>query len=256
MTTPLASESIGTGRRLVLCHGFTQNRACWGPFADDLARDHEVVLIDAPGHGDSGHDEADLDDSAALVGDVGGRAIYVGYSMGGRTALHLALARPALVEGLVLIGATAGLDSEAERQARRSADEALAARLLDEGIETFIDRWLAGPLFAELSPAVAARAVRLRNRPEGLAASLRSVGTGSQRSLWPLLAGLRMPVSVVAGQSDDKFRVLANRLVDSIGPNATAEFIDGGHAVHLVSPAASASAVRRLVQRVEVDTEG
>ncbi len=256
MTTPLASESIGTGRRLVLCHGFTQNRGCWGPFADDLARDHHVVLVDAPGHGDSGHDDADLDHSAALLGAVGGRAVYVGYSMGGRMALHLALAQPHLVEGLVLIGATAGLESENERHERRAADEALAVRLLDEGLEAFIDRWLAGPLFADLTPVVAARAARLRNRPEGLAASLRNVGTGSQRSLWPLLAGLGMPVSALAGTSDAKFSALADRLVERIGPNATAEFIDGGHAVHLVSPEAAAAAVRRLVQRVEVDIEG
>ena len=242
MTTPLASESIGTGGRLVLCHGFTQNRGCWGPFADDLARDHEVVLVDAPGHGDSGHDDADLDDSADLLGAVGGRAVYVGYSMGGRMALHLALAQRHLVEGLVLIGATAGLDSENERHERRAADEALAVRLLDEGLEAFIDRWLAGPLFADLTPTIAARPARLRNRPEGLAASLRNVGTGSQRSLWPLLTGLGMPVLALAGTSDAKFSALANRLVECIGPNATAEFIDGGHAVHLVSPEAAAAA--------------
>lgn len=253
MNRPLASESLGSGRRLVLCHGFTQNRSCWGPFADDLERDHEVVLIDAPGHGESGHDGADLDASAALLGDVGGQAIYIGYSMGGRMALHLALDRPDLVEGLVLIGATAGLDSEAERQQRQSADEALAARLLDEGLEAFIDSWLAGPLFADLPPDVAARSARLLNRPEGLASSLRSVGTGRQRSLWSLLGILQMPVLALAGRSDAKFSALAQRLVDSIGPAASVEIIDGSHAVHLASPEASAAAVRRLVQRVDAE---
>lgn len=253
MTTPLASESLGTGRRLVLCHGFTQNRACWGPFAEDLARDHEVVLIDAPGHGESHHDGADLDESAALLGEVGGRAIYIGYSMGGRMALHLALARSDLVEGLVLIGATAGLDNETERQERRTSDEALATRLLDDGLEAFIDSWLASSLFADLSPDVAARSARLRNRPEGLAASLRNVGTGSQRSLWSLLGTLPMPVLALAGRSDVKFSALAQRLVDSIGPAASAEIIDGSHAVHLASPEVTAAAVRRFVQRVDVD---
>ncbi len=162
-------------------------------------------------------------------------------------------ARSDLVEGLVLIGATAGLDNETERQERRTSDEALATRLLDEGLEAFIDSWLASSLFADLSPDVAARSARLRNRPEGLAASLRKVGTGSQRSLWSLLGTLHMPVLALAGRSDVKFSALAQRLVDTIGPAASAEIIDGSHAVHLASPEVTAAAVRRFVQRVDVD---
>ena len=83
---------------VVLVHGFTQTGRCWGPFADDLARDHRLVLVDAPGHGGSARVEADLPTAAELIGAVGGPGTYLGYSMGGRMALHLALARPDLVE--------------------------------------------------------------------------------------------------------------------------------------------------------------
>ncbi|MTA77686.1 MAG: alpha/beta fold hydrolase, partial [Actinobacteria bacterium] len=87
-----------------MLHGFTQTSDCWGPIAADLSADHELVLIDAPGHGGSRDAPADLDESARFSGAAGGRGTYLGYSMGGRTALHLALARPDLVERLILIG--------------------------------------------------------------------------------------------------------------------------------------------------------
>ena len=107
----LHAERSGAGApRLVLVHGFTQTGRSWSTIAADLARDHEVVLVDAPGHGGSGAVDADLPAGAALLGQAGGRGVYVGYSMGGRLALHLALAEPALVDGLVLLGATAGID--------------------------------------------------------------------------------------------------------------------------------------------------
>ena len=56
----LHADVEGRGPRIVLVHGFTQNRNCWGRVASGLARDHEIVRVDAPGHGDSSHVRADL----------------------------------------------------------------------------------------------------------------------------------------------------------------------------------------------------
>ena len=179
--------AAGGGRRLILAHGFTQNARCWGPFAEHLAVDHDLTLVDAPGHGRSGHDEADLWTAARLLTEVGGPGVYVGYSMGGRTALHAALAHPEVVRGLVLIGATPGLPGEDERAQRRRADDELASRLLDIGLPAFLDRWLSQPLFAGLDAEAAALPARLTNRPDGLAASLRRCGTGNQEPLWDRL---------------------------------------------------------------------
>ena len=274
----LHTETIGSGPRIVLVHGFTQNGRCWEPLASLLAASHEVILVDAPGHGLSGHDDADLSEAGQLIleaGSGGGPssepvpATYVGYSMGARMLLYAALnvgaprigsgsdsvavsaigpgadlvAGPGdgllgdgLIERLVLIGATAGLDSEVERVARREADEELAAVLEVEGLESFLDRWLAMPMFAGLSAESAAREERMSNRAEGLASSLRHCGTGTQKSLWGRLSGLSMPVSVAVGAGDQKFGPLASRLVSAIGSNATKVEIPGGHAVHLESP--------------------
>jgi 2-succinyl-6-hydroxy-2,4-cyclohexadiene-1-carboxylate synthase len=243
-------EGAGTddpsAERVVLVHGFTQTLRCWGPLADDLGRDHRLVLVDAPGHGGSSSVRADLAAGATLLGDAAGPATYVGYSMGGRLALHLALARPELVHRLVLIGATGGIDDEQDRAARRAADERLAAHLEQVGVSTFVDEWLAQPLFAGLSPTAAARDERLVNTAAGLASSLRLAGTGTQEPLWDRLSAIDVPVLVMAGVDDPKFSVLAGRLARSIGPGATVALVPrAGHSAPFENPADTASIIRR-----------
>jgi 2-succinyl-6-hydroxy-2,4-cyclohexadiene-1-carboxylate synthase len=241
----LWSERSGAGSRLVLVHGFTQTRRCWGPLADDLARDHEVVRVDAPGHGRSADVAAGLRTGARLIADEGGPATYIGYSMGGRYCLHLALGMPELVRGLVLIGATGGIDDPDERGERQSQDDAMARRLEREVLEPFLDAWLAQPLFAGLTAEQQQRAERLENTVDGLAASLRIAGTGAQDPLWDRLHGLEMPVLVVAGEADEKFTVLGRRLVSSIGSNASLSLVPGaGHAAHLEDPAGFLAVLR------------
>jgi 2-succinyl-6-hydroxy-2,4-cyclohexadiene-1-carboxylate synthase len=235
--------------RLVMVHGFTQTSRCWGSFGEDLARHHELVAVDAPGHGGSDLVRADLDDGAELVGRAGGRATYLGYSMGGRLALHLALARPELVERLVLIGATAGIDDPDERTARRRADEALADRLERVGVPAFLDAWLDQPLFAGLTPEAAHLEQRLANTAAGLASSLRLAGTGTQRPSWDELPRLTMPVLLLAGVDDPKFAALAGRMARGIGPGATVALVPrAGHSVHLENPADTASIVERWLR--------
>lgn len=229
----------------MLVHGFTQTGASWHRIAADLGRDHEVVALDAPGHGAATAVRTGLVYGALHLGRAGGRATYVGYSMGGRLALHLALARPDLVERLVLVGATAGIEDPAARAARHDADEALAADLERDGVDAFLARWLAQPLFAGLPHDPVERAARATNSTEGLAAALRGMGTGTQAPLWHRLGELTMPTLVLAGERDEKFAGLAARLGEAIGPSATVALVpDAGHAAHLERPEAFTSIVR------------
>src|SRR5690606_35878116 len=122
------------------------------------------------------------------VTSVGGRASYVGYSMGGRLVLQAALSRPELVERLVLIGATPGIEDAGERAERRARDDELAAHVVEVGVDAFIDEWVAQPMFAGLPVDSDCDAARRANTAEGLAASLRGCGTGAQPSLWGRLA--------------------------------------------------------------------
>jgi 2-succinyl-6-hydroxy-2,4-cyclohexadiene-1-carboxylate synthase len=200
-----------------------------------------MVTLDAPGHGatDPRHDNDDLWACGRRALELGGSGAYVGYSMGGRTALHAALLDDASKIGaLVIIGATGGLDTEAERKQRRAADEQLARDLERDGLEAFLDRWLAQPLFAGIAAEDAARAERLTNRVGGLAASLRRCGTGAQEPLWERLHTIDIPVLVIAGERDAKFTALGQRLVDCIGSNAELALIpSAGHAAHTEQPA-------------------
>jgi 2-succinyl-6-hydroxy-2,4-cyclohexadiene-1-carboxylate synthase len=233
----------GSGPTVGLIHGFTQSGASWAPVAAHLADRWRLVAVDAPGHGRASEVGADLWDAAALVGATVGRAAYVGYSMGGRVALHLALARPDTVEALVLVSATAGIDDGEERAARRASDEALAARVEAEGLEAFVTWWLDLPLFATLPPAAAALESRLGGSPGGLASSLRRAGTGTQQPLWDRLGELAMPVLVIAGALDEAYRERARRLASGIG-SATLVILPGaGHACHLEAPEAFSEAV-------------
>jgi 2-succinyl-6-hydroxy-2,4-cyclohexadiene-1-carboxylate synthase len=227
----------GRGPRLVLVHGLTQTRRSWEPLLAPLAARHQVVCVDAPGHGLSARYRVGLWEGARLLGEVGGRASYLGYSLGGRLCLHLALAAPYLVRRLVLVGASPGIEDEAEREVRRRADEELAATLERDGLDAFLRSWLAGPLFAGLTPEAAGLDARRENTVPGLAASLRLAGTGVQEPLWGRLHRLAMPVLVVAGERDERFVTVARRAAAAIGDNATLALVPGaGHAAHLERP--------------------
>ena len=241
---PLHAEHTGTGEPLVLLHGFTQNSRCWGPFADLLARDHALTLLDLPGHGASSDVRTDLRQSAELAADAGGLGTWIGYSLGGRVALHVALQHPDVVERLVIIGATGGIEDTAERAARRTADERLAEHLEQIGVDEFLAEWLSQPLFSGLDADASCLSERRRNTAEGLASSLRLCGTGTQDPLWPLLSGIDVPTLVVVGELDAKFTEIGHRMVDAIGENAELRVIPAaGHSAQLERPHATADAV-------------
>src|SRR3954447_4092268 len=164
--------------RLVLVHGFTQTGRSWDPRVPGLQQaGHEVVTPDVPaGLG--------LWEAADALASSSGRGTWIGYSMGGRLALHVALARPDVVEGLVLVGATAGIDDPIDRAARVESDNGQAALIERIGVDAFLERWLAQPLLASLPTDAAGLDARRANSAATLAAHLRLLGTGAQERLW------------------------------------------------------------------------
>jgi 2-succinyl-6-hydroxy-2,4-cyclohexadiene-1-carboxylate synthase len=252
LTMALHSERAGAGPRLVMLHGFGQTARCWGPVADDLARDHEVVRLDAPGHGGSSAARADLAGTAGLAARTCGTGVWLGYSMGGRMALHVAVRSPRALRALVLVGATPGIEDDAERAARREQDRDQARRLRSEGVDAFVERWLELPMFAGLPPWARFDDERRRNTAEGLAASLELAGTGSQAPLWSSLAAIDVPVLAVAGADDARYAAIAERMAAAIGPNASVALVPGaGHAAHLEDPDGFLAVLRPWLAEVE-----
>jgi 2-succinyl-6-hydroxy-2,4-cyclohexadiene-1-carboxylate synthase len=228
-------------------HGFTQTSRSWDPFIEFLDPQWTIVRVDLPGHGASNHADANLDETADLVATTCGRGIYLGYSMGGRVALHLALQHPHLTSSLALIGATPGIEEEHERVTRLLADEELADSIERDGVSAFINRWLSNPMFDRLPKTATDIADRNLNTATGLARSLRHAGTGTQRPLWPQLSTLKMPTALIAGEEDHKFAAIAQKMTTAIGSNAKLHLIaQAGHTAHLEQPAAVSAIINAL----------
>jgi 2-succinyl-6-hydroxy-2,4-cyclohexadiene-1-carboxylate synthase len=231
---------IGMRDALVLLHGFTQTRQSWRRTIAALGGRYRVLAPDLPGHGQAAERRpASFDACTAYVRALApGPIVLAGYSMGGRIALYAALALPERVQRLILVGASPGIADPNERAARRRADDALADRIEAIGIEAFAAEWGAQELFAGQDDrvAAAAHADRLRNTPAGLAAALRGLGTGAMPPLWDRLGALTMPVCLVIGERDAKFRAIAARMAPAI-PDCRIEVVAGaGHAAQLERP--------------------
>ncbi len=246
-------DRYGVGPPVVLLHGFTGSRTSWYDVVRALEREFTTLSVDLIGHGWSGSPSSveryemprAVDDLLAMVKKSGfERAIWVGYSLGGRTALQLAVQHPEAVSALALEGASPGLATEQERADRVAADELLARKLETEGLEAFIDYWQSIPLWDSQKMTlsepqrIALRQQRLAQRATGLANSLRGMGTGSQTWVGDRLGELKMPVLLTAGRLDTKFSAIAGDMGRAI-PDARIEIIeDAGHCAHLEQPAA------------------
>jgi 2-succinyl-6-hydroxy-2,4-cyclohexadiene-1-carboxylate synthase len=236
---------------LVLLHGFTGSAAGWGSHLDTFAASGlRVIALDLLGHGQS---EAPKDpdryrieqccrDILEVLSQLGvhdGEATLLGYSMGGRMALYAAFS--GYFRALILESASPGVAGGQERRERRAADEALAQRIERDGLPAFVSYWESQPLFAsQNSLSTDQRALvheqRLRNRPDGLANSLRGAGAGTQPALYGKLPSLHLPVLLIAGALDSKYSRLARDMATCL-PDAKAEIVShAGHTVHLEQP--------------------
>ena len=175
--------------------------------------------------------------TARAIGIAGERAIYVGYSMGGRLCLRLALDRPDLVRGLVLVSTSPGIANGEERAARVEADELLADSVERDGVAAFLADWLSQPMFASVPPDAPGLADRRRLTPEFLAACLRRLGSGAMEPMWGELSQLTMPVMLVTGTRDEKFTAIGRRMLERMHPGVGLMQLDGGHALPLEQPA-------------------
>ncbi len=242
--------TAGNGPPMLLLHGFTGTARTWSAELEAWSVDHRVVAPDLLGHGGSEapHDPAAyaLERQAAAIAELldlleATPATVVGYSMGARLALVLALERPQVAGCLVLESPSAGIAAVEARHERRSADEALAETIERDGVEAFVAHWEALPLFASQAVLPAEdrarqRAERRRHSASGLAASLRGAGQGAMTPLHDRLAEIAVPTLVVAGALDPTGLERARSVAAGI-PGARLEVIgDAGHAPHLETP--------------------
>jgi 2-succinyl-6-hydroxy-2,4-cyclohexadiene-1-carboxylate synthase len=207
--------------------GFMQRGEAWQPVAEPLSQRYRVRCLDFATW-----------TFEERVGEMPSRGVLVGYSMGGRLALHAALRQPDRSDALVLIGVSAGIEDPAERDARRRADEALAGWIEQHTIEEVVDRWERQSVFATQSEELRERQRpgRLSHDPGLLAQLLRSAGQGATTPVWDRLHELRGPVLLVAGERDERYAEAAHRMAERI-PDARVRVVPGaGHAPQLEQP--------------------
>jgi 2-succinyl-6-hydroxy-2,4-cyclohexadiene-1-carboxylate synthase len=233
---------------ILMLHGFGGTHRAWDGVAAALEPERYLPLaIDLPGHGTAADAERPITFPGCVdhvLAAAPERFVLCGYSLGGRVALHVALAAPERVSRLVLVSCSAGIEDPTERAQRREADERLARELEEGPFEAFLERWRTQPLFAGDPPEVGrlAREDHRRNRPDALAAALRGLGAGEMQPLWNRLGELSMPTTVLVGERDAKFLEIGARLADAT-PRGELVRLPGGHALALESPEMVARAI-------------
>ncbi len=248
---------------VLFLHGFMGSGEDWRPIAQGLSAEYRCVLADLPGHGCTPvRSDAAAYTMAAVARHVmrlmarvaPGPFVAVGYSMGGRLALYLALEHGDRVRGLVMESASPGLRSEPERSKRRDQDEQLAMELETGDWEAFLRQWYAAPMFESLRGCgerfqeLLAR--RRKNNPRELARVLRGMGTGAQPSLWDRLPEAAAPALLVAGERDAKYCAVATAM-GAMMPRASTAVVSGaGHNVHFEKPADYTTLLRGWVDEL------
>ncbi len=190
----------------------------------------------------------------ALNADAGGEVFrgsgraLLGYSMGGRLALHALLENDHPWKAAVIVSANPGLESQAERDARRASDAAWASKALMGNWQQFLDEWNAQPVLANAPRRDSQASGRLVMRRREIARSFVDWSLGAQQPLWDRLHEIEVPVLWVAGENDGKFRALAERAVAEI-PQATLAIAPAaGHRVPWDAEAWLADQVARFLR--------
>ncbi len=246
-------ESSGAEPALVCLHGFTLHGEMFRTLAVQSWR--RIVAPDLPGHGATSIEPVDLpttlDGLATWLRELPGPQVLLGYSMGGRVALHMAARHPELVRHVIAVSTSLGIVDSIARSRRREADEQLASHVLEVGVAAFLDEWSRHPLVGagqlDAAAAAADRSLRTQKTAAGLAAALRGLGQGVVPPLSP--AGLHRPVTWVAGELDDRYRTIALAAAAQLG--STAAVVPGaGHNVIRDAPDAIVAIVDDVVSRL------
>ena len=247
---------FGSGDPLLILHGFTGSAAAMEPLAERLTGHR--IMPDLIGHGQS-ESPSSLDPysltnisrqlTALLTQLDTSPAHVVGYSLGGRVGLTLAINHPEMVSSLALIGTSPGIADADERLQRLKSDRVLADSISQKGIRSFVDSWVGSPMWtslqSQLTPQQWAESLRQRrsSHPLGLANSLRASGTGAMPPLHEKLKDLEVPTLLVSGEHDQKFREIAEEMVMKLPRGVHRVISESGHATHLEQTDATATEI-------------
>ncbi|KAK9051156.1 hypothetical protein SSX86_027782 [Deinandra increscens subsp. villosa] len=282
VTFSINMQELGDERNdnvIVFLHGFLGTSEDWIPIMKAMSASSRCIAVDLPGHGGSKMQvNDDMDHGANLsmkvVADMlhklfliltTSKVTIVGYSMGARIALYIALRCSNMVKGAVLISGSPGLDDEVKRKVRCVKDDFLACAIISHGLELFIETWYSGELWRSLrshpqfNQIVASR--MKHDDVRALAKALSDLSTGRQPSLWEDLKHNKSPILLIVGEKDEKFKKIADsmcsKLEDGIDDpvkhlHTMVKIPDSGHAVHIENPLHVIHSISEFVLRLNV----
>lgn len=245
---------------LLFLHGFMGSCTDWEEVIDPFSNEFHCIAVDLPGHGQSlgferGKEYTFEGASRLILNTIDTLGIQnstlIGYSMGGRLALHMALRYPARWNKVVIESASPGFKKASDRHARARRDEFLAQQLEENDFQEFLQAWYSEPLFASLAndseQFQALLAKRSQNNPKELAKVLRGMGAGIQSPLWRELPQLEIPLLMIAGEDDARYRRIAVA-IQNLCKRAQIAIVRGaGHNVHLEKPKEYVQIVRQFL---------
>ena len=206
----LHTEHYGTGEPLCLLHGWALNSRIWDPIAGSLQQQHQLTLIDLPGHGRSAalaSGEFTLDNLAEIVSkQLAPDTILAGWSLGGLISIKIAAQFPHLVKKLILIASSPQFANshEWEHGVKKSIIDGFASELTDNYRET-IYRFLAIQTFGSEKAKAVIRELREKVFASG-EPHIDSLSEGLQilksSKLWKEASKVQCPTLVVLGEKD------------------------------------------------------
>ena len=220
---------------------------------------YPVQAVEMPGHqgvipGEHFHFDEAVERVVRVASECRNPVNLVGYSMGARVGLAAVLRAPTCFERAVFIGVRPGIESVAEREARKRLDEVRAQKLDDLGIVDFMDWWETLPVIASqigIEPEIreAMKRVRRQHSGAGLSASLREMGAGAMPSLWSALEALEVSCLLVTGERDERFAAIAEEMLKRSDRLVHAQLVDAGHCAHWEQPEAFGELLSQFLGR-------
>ncbi|KAL6350620.1 hypothetical protein AAG906_022330 [Vitis piasezkii] len=267
---------------VIFLHGFLGTGGDWIATMKAISGSARCISIDLPGHGgskiqnhDGKEDVLEPNLSIEVVADVlyklihsitPGKVTLVGYSMGARIALYMALTSSFSdkIKGAVIISGSPGLKNDEARKIRMVKDDSRSHALITHGLQIFLESWYSGELWKRSSQFNQIVASRLQHKDVwSLAKTLSDLSIGRQRPLWEDLRQCSTPLLLIVGEKDGKFKRIAQEMCYEIGHGTSngddsrkeiyeiVEVPNCGHAAHLENPLPIIRALRRFLTGLE-----
>lgn len=217
---------------IIFLHGFLGSPEDWDGVRKELSL--PSIALTLPGHGNTPLDLESFEKKIPYGSTL------VGYSLGGRLAMHFAKKYPGHVKRLFILSANPGL--EIDREKRLEWDQKWINLLQKKGLEGFLEQWYAQDLFSSFTLTDEIRMRRMEHNPHHLAEVFKRFSPARMENLWPHLKDFSCPLLFLFGENDIKYRSIGMRL------RRTFECVlipKASHPIHLEAPKEVANQIIR-----------